>query len=458
MLRNDTICALSTAPGMGALALIRLSGSQSIELVARLFTGFPADLQEIQSHKSYFGKLMDDDSILDEALVSVFRNPRSFTGEDSVEISCHGSVYIQQRILELLLENGARMADPGEFSMRAFMNGKMDLSQAEAVADLIESEGASDHRLAMQQLRGGFSKEIDALREELIHFASLVELELDFSEEEVEFADRTQLKELLSRIESKVTSLLSSFRLGNAIKNGIPIAIVGSPNAGKSTLLNALLQEERALVSDIPGTTRDTVEEVLILGGIKFRFIDTAGLRDTKDIVESMGIERTWSKIEDAQIVLYLFDASVDHKVSHIEIGEISGHIDSDKLIIVANKIDAADAVELENEFTFFPDLLKISALSHKGLDALKDQLLSRVNLGEVKQRNVTVTNARHAEALRKAKESIDRVDQGLDDGISGDLVAMDIRQVLQDLGEITGEVSTDDLLGNIFGKFCIGK
>ncbi len=402
---------------------------------------------------------MDDDELVDEVLVSVFRNPKSFTGENSVEISCHGSVFIQKRILNLLSKNGCRMAKPGEYTMRAFMNRKMDLSQAEAVADLIASSSEAAHKVAMHQMRGGFSAELKVLREELVHFASLIELELDFSEEDVEFADRSQLITLINRILTTINRLIGSFELGNVIKEGVQVAIIGEPNAGKSTLLNAFLNEDRAIVSDIAGTTRDTVEDELVIEGIKYRFVDTAGIRETTDTIENLGIERTMQKAEQADVVMFLFDAATyTSERLKKEISELKSRKSDleDRLILVANKTDKTT----ESVATKFADFnaVSISAKEKTGIDELKEKLTEFVNLSALEEDQTIVTNTRHIEALNGAKNSLKEVLTGFEKQMPSDLVAIDIRRALFHLGEITGEITTDDLLGNIFSKFCIGK
>jgi len=450
---SDTICALSTANGIGAIAVIRVSGKNTFPIVSAIFS---KDISSKKTHTAHFGTIKEGNKIIDEVLVNVFINPQSFTGEDTVEIGCHGSVYVQQKILQLLLKNGARMAKAGEFSMRAFANGKFDLSQAEAISDLISSSNEASHKLAMQQMRGGFSKEIDDLREELINFASLIELELDFSEEDVEFADRTQLNELLTRIEGKLKSLTDSFSYGNAIKNGIPIAIIGRPNAGKSTLLNSILKEERAIVSEIAGTTRDTIEEKIIIEGIEFRFIDTAGLRETEDEIEKIGVKRALEQLEKSTIYIYLFDSN---QMNMIELKQDLKELDdSVTRIIVANKTDLISEEKLQEYKDFGIEILFISAKETDSLENLKQKLVSEMEKQTISQNDIIVTNLRHFEALSQAHDAIIQVKNGLENNISGDFLAIDIRQSLHFLGEITGQVSTDELLGNIFGKFCIGK
>ncbi|KJD34519.1 tRNA modification GTPase MnmE [Tamlana nanhaiensis] len=471
MIYNDTIVALATASGAGAVAIIRLSGKDAIALASQNFKSVThgKKLIDQNTHTIHLGHIVDDERVIDQVLVSVFKNPNSYTGEDVVEVSCHGSVYIQQEIIQLFLRKGCRMANPGEFTLRAFLNGKLDLSQAEAVADLIASDNEASHQIAMQQMRGGFSTEIAKLREELLNFASLIELELDFAEEDVEFADRTQFKDLVERISFVLKRLIDSFAVGNVIKNGIPVAIVGEPNVGKSTLLNALLNEERAIVSDIAGTTRDTIEDELVINGIGFRFIDTAGIRDTKDVVESIGIKKTFEKIEQAQVVIYLFDAdaiSGDDKKSEnivVEIEKIKNKYPLKPLLIIANKIDKLTEDKRQSLNSTLSAVegsqyLSISAKSGEGVEDLKTQLLNFVNTGALKNNETIVTNTRHYDSLLKAFEEIQKVKYGLESGLSGDLMAIDIRQALCHFGEITGEITSDDLLGNIFANFCIGK
>jgi tRNA modification GTPase len=454
---NDTICALSTANGLGAIAVIRISGPLALEIVSRLFT---KNLTGVDSHTAHFGRIRDmNDAIIDEVLLTVLLEGKSFTGENTVEISCHGSTYIQQQILQVLIQQGCRMAEPGEFTMRAFMNGKMDLSQAEAIADLIASQSKKAHDIAMNQLRGGFSNELKSLREQLIHFASLVELELDFAEEDVEFADRTELKSLVSEVLTYIRRLANSFELGNAIKNGVPVAIVGAPNTGKSTLLNNLLGEERAIVSDIAGTTRDVIEETLNIDGILFRLIDTAGIREGAEAIEAIGIERSKEKIKSAKIVLLLSDFSGQNEdpeqVGHWSSELMQIHPDK-KIAVIGNKTDIRSA-DTDN-WNHPAPLLPISAKTGAGIEALKNWIVEQV-LGNYDMDNETiVSNARHYEALRKTEESLLQAETGLVTHVTGDFIAMDIRQAMYHLGSITGDISTDDLLGNIFSKFCIGK
>ena len=447
---QDTICALATASGVGAISVIRLSGTKAISICDKVFP--TKKLSEQTSHTVHFGTIRDADKIVDEVLVTIFKNPHSYTGEDVVEVSCHGSVYIQNQLIQLFLKEGARMAQAGEFTLRAFSNGKMDLSQAEAVADLIASDSEAAHQVAMQQMRGGFSNELKELREELINFASLIELELDFSEEDVEFADREKFNELLEKIKAALKRLVDSFAVGNVIKNGIPVAILGEPNVGKSTLLNSLLNEERAIVSDIAGTTRDTIEDDLIIGGIHFRFIDTAGIRETSDVVENIGIQKGLEKAQQAQIVLYLMDANKNLTKQLQEVEELKGKV-ANKLVVVVNKVDQNPASKEQVK-----DAIFISAKQKEGLEALTDTLIKFVNTGALSNNQTIVSNSRHVDALNKSLEQIIKTIEGLNSGVSGEFLAMDIRQALFHLGEITGEISTDNLLDNIFSNFCIGK
>ena len=455
MTQDDTIIALATASGAGAIAVIRLSGKDAIAISSKLFKSIHGkDLTTQQTHTIHLGHIMDGNRTIDEVLVSLFKNPQSYTGEDVVEISCHGSVYIQQEIIQLFLRHGCRMADAGEFTLRAFLNGKLDLSQAEAVADLIASDNEASHQIAMQQMRGGFSGEIAKLREELLNFASLIELELDF-------AERTQFKDLVERITFVLKRLIDSFAVGNVIKNGIPVAIVGEPNVGKSTLLNALLNEERAIVSDVAGTTRDTIEDEISIGGIGFRFIDTAGIRDTKDVVESIGIKKTFEKIDQAQVVIYLFDATqfkVQGSKFKVELEKIKNKYPLKPLIVIANKIDqVADTLIAEMQAEI-PEIQLLSAKTGFGVEPLTNSLLKLINTGALRNNETIVTNTRHYDALLKAFEEMQKVKYGLETGISGDLLAIDIREALYQFGLITGNVTNDELLGNIFANFCIGK
>ena len=462
MTHNDTIIALATASGAGAIAVLRVSGTEALSISNTLFKSIHnKQLINQPTHTVHLGHIVDGERVLDEVLVSVFKNPQSYTGEDVVEISCHGSSYIQQEILQLFIRKGCRAANAGEFTLRAFLNGKMDLSQAEAVADLIASDSAAAHQIALQQMRGGFSSEIKNLRQELLNFASLIELELDFSEEDVEFADRQQFEDLLQRIVKVLKYLIDSFSTGNVIKNGVPIAIVGAPNVGKSTLLNALLNEEKAIVSTIAGTTRDAIEDEMTIEGVKFRFIDTAGIRQTDDTVEAIGIEKTFEKIAQSQVVLQLFDGSEISKVTYSEIKNkidknTSQYPDKQQLIIV-NKMDASNTHAVKKCFEQY-DYLTISAKTGEGVETLKHHLLGLVQMGKLHNNDTIITNARHYDALRQALDNIQKVQHGLQTGLSGDLLAIDIREALHHFGRITGEISTDDLLGNIFANFCIGK
>ncbi|MFB2119948.1 tRNA uridine-5-carboxymethylaminomethyl(34) synthesis GTPase MnmE [Parapedobacter sp. 2B3] len=453
MANQDTIVALATATGNGAIAVIRVSGAEAIVLVNGVFKG--KDLLQQPSHTVHFGTIRDGDEVLDEVLVSLFVGPNSYTGENIVELSTHNSRYIIERVIQLLVKAGARAAQPGEFTLRAFLNGKMDLSQAEAVADLIASNSAASHQVAMQQMRGGFSNILKQLREQLIHFASLIELELDFSEEDVEFANREQLKGLVLEINTVVGRLITSFEQGNVLKNGVPVVIAGKPNVGKSTLLNTLLNEERAIVSDIAGTTRDTIEDEINIQGVSFRFIDTAGIRDTMDIIEAKGVERTREKMRQARLIIYLADPQqddVDEIKSQIaEVGALGV-----PYVVVVNKTDLLTQVHKEALTDISP--LFISAKNNVGVEELKDELLRKVNLHDLDTDDVLVTNIRHVAALQKTSESLAKVLDGIDNLITSDFLAMDIRQALHHLGEITGSVSTDDLLDNIFSRFCIGK
>ncbi|MDD3078310.1 MAG: tRNA uridine-5-carboxymethylaminomethyl(34) synthesis GTPase MnmE [Paludibacter sp.] len=461
---KTTITAISTPPGTGGIAVIRVSGDKAIEICNGLFVAARKDfdVNQMDANSLVFGSVKAGEEIIDEVVLSLFRAPHSFTGEDVVEISCHGSVYIQQRILQLLIQKGCTLAAPGEFTQRAFLNGKMDLSQAEAVADLIASTSAASHRMALNQMRGGFSRELTMLRTQLLDFVSLVELELDFSEEDVEFANREHLKELVQKIEVAISKLSDSFSVGNALKNGIPVALVGETNVGKSTLLNVLLNEERAIVSDVHGTTRDVIEDMINIGGITFRFIDTAGIRETKDKVENLGIERTYQKIEQAVIVLWILDCT--QLSEHIEwlTSRIEEKAAGKKVILVFNKIDKIDIEEkevLDQLFSQFDgEKIYISAKQRINTDELQKALVKAAQLPEVQPGDVVVNNVRHYEALQNALKAIRRVNTGLESGISGDFLSQDIRECMFFLGEITGQISTDDILGNIFSKFCIGK
>ncbi|WP_110310282.1 tRNA uridine-5-carboxymethylaminomethyl(34) synthesis GTPase MnmE [Dysgonomonas alginatilytica] len=463
MQQSDIIVAISTPAGVGGIAVIRLSGKGCIGLVDTVYRS-PSGKKLIdrKANTIHFGTIVKDDAALDEVLVSVFHNPSSFTGEDSVEISCHGSIYIQQGILQLLLEKGARLATAGEFTQRAFLNGKMDLSQAESVADLIASTSAATHRLALNQMRGGFSNKLVELRTDLLNFASLIELELDFSEEDVEFANRDNLKNLANHIHEVIEKLADSFSLGNVVKTGIPVAIIGETNAGKSTLLNLLLREEKAIVSDIHGTTRDVIEDTINIDGLIFRLIDTAGIRDTDDVVESLGIERTFKKLEQANIVLWVIDAETEDERTIALSQKILPLTEGKKLILVFNKVDIIPAARKEHKeqllSDLIPDRIFISAKYHQGTENLQDILVEAANIPEFGEQDVVVTNMRHYEALKNALAAITRVSDGMESGLSSDFLAQDIRECMHYLGEITGQISTDDILGNIFSKFCIGK
>ena len=452
-MKDDTIVALSTAQGISAIAVIRLSGKNCFSIVQKCFKG--AELAEKPSHTVHFGTMWNKEKLVDEVLVTIFKSPHSFTKDDTVEISCHGSPVVIKEILKVLLEHGARLAGPGEFTKRAFLNGRFDLAQAEAVADLINAETDNARQAAINQMRGGFSKEINHLREELIHFASLIELELDFGEEDVEFAKREDLRALILKIQGYLKSLINSFDQGNVIKNGVPTVIAGKPNAGKSTLLNVLLNEERAIVSEIPGTTRDVIEDEMILGGINFRFIDTAGLRETEDIIEAMGVERTRERMKKASLIIYLFDLT---QTTVEEIRKEESHLQSlgVPFIKVGNKMDQADATLISR--LSYGDFVFISASNRINIQELKDRVLSHFQVATVKTGDVMVTNLRHYHHLEQTYDSLQRVLEGMAQGITGDFLAMDIRQALHYLGEITGTITTDDLLENIFSRFCIGK
>jgi tRNA modification GTPase len=461
---QSTICAVSTPPGIGGIAVIRLSGKDAISIADQLFVSPQKDkkLNHQQQGTLHFGMIVQDNAMIDEVIVSLFRSPHSYTGENVIEISCHGSQFIQQQLLQAIISKGARLAKPGEFTQRAFFNGKMDLSQAEAVADLISSNNAASHKLAINQMRGGFSQEIDHLRDELIRFIALIELELDFSEEDVEFADRSALIELSDKIDKLLKKLTDSFHLGNAIKNGIPVAIVGETNVGKSTLLNSLLNEERAIVSDIHGTTRDVIEDLVNIDGTLFRLSDTAGLRETTDVIETMGIERTYGKIEKAEIVLLVVDLTETYETIIERIGKIRKKISGQKLIIVGNKIDATDSSLIRKLKSFAleenEDFVFLSAKNKLNISELVEKMKKSIAFGSIKDEDIIVTNVRHYEALTHAREAIGRVIQGLKTKITGDFLAQDIRECLHYLGEITGAITNDEVLGHIFKNFCIGK
>jgi len=452
---NDTIVALATPSGVGAIGIIRLSGINAINIANEIFNG--KDLTEQKSHTIHFGKIMDGDRTIDEVLVSIFIAPKSYTKENVVEISSHGSPYILQKIIRLLLTKGVRLAKAGEFTKRAFLNGQFDLAQAEAVADLISSDSQASHMAAMNQMRGGFSRKIKSLREELIHFASMIELELDFAEEDVEFANRDELVTLIDKLQAEISRLIESFRYGNVLKNGVPTVIAGKPNAGKSTLLNTLLEEEKAIVSDIPGTTRDFIEDEIHIEGISFRFIDTAGIREARDKIEAIGVERTKQKMKAASVIIYLVDLTQESSK------DIQYEID--KLVqlgipylLAGNKTDQISKSTSAQLGDAFPEMIMISASTEDNIERLKESLIKLIHLEDFRTGDTIVTNMRHIESLTNTQSALDDVLRGIDDQISGDFLAMDIRQALHHLGEITGEITTDDLLGNIFSKFCIGK
>jgi len=461
-MNQDTICAIATAQG-GAIGCIRVSGPEAIEITSCIFTP-AATNRELGDSKPYtltFGRIYDGSEVIDEVLVSLFRAPHSYTGENSTEITCHGSAYILQKVLQLLIKNGCRMAAPGEYTQRAFLNGKMDLSQAEAVADLIASSSAATHRLAMSQMRGGFSKELATLRDQLLHFTSLIELELDFSDhEELEFADRSELCQLANNIEKVIARLVNSFNVGNAIKNGVPVAIIGETNAGKSTLLNVLLNEDKAIVSDIHGTTRDIIEDTVNIGGITFRFIDTAGIRETSDTIESLGIERTFQKLDQAEIVLWMIDATnAQAQITQLA-GQLLPRCERKQLILVYNKADLVDNIQnsIPDNFPDNVQSITLSAKKREHIEELQRMLITSAHLPTITQNDVIVTNVRHYEALNNALEAIHRVQEGLTNNISGDFISQDIRECIFFISDIAGEVTNDMVLQNIFQHFCIGK
>jgi len=462
-LDNSTICAIATPPGNGAIALLRVSGDKAFNICDKLviFKRKSKKINYQSTQTIFYCNILDKDIIIDDVLISIFKKPHSYTGEDVVEISCHGSIYIQQKILELLIKNGARFAQPGEFTFRAFMNGKLDLSQAEAVADLIASQNQASHHVAMNQMRGGFSHMLEGLRKQLLEFTSLIELELDFSEEDVEFADREKMLDLIYEIISTCEKLAQSFKLGNAIKNGIPVAIVGKPNTGKSTLLNTLLNEDKAIVSEIPGTTRDSIEDTINIKGIRVRFIDTAGIRDTDDIIENLGIEKTFEKIKNAVVILLVIDDTGNINDIHEQLKKI--HISTEQsLAIVLNKIDRIGVKELKDKLMLMSDLpfetIAIAAKFKRNIESIEQLILNAVNYGSISEDDVIITNVRHFEALEKTIFSGNNVIGDLNNNISPDLISEDIREMLHHIGEITGEVTTDEILGNIFKNFCIGK
>ena len=461
-MNQDTICAIATAQG-GAIGCIRVSGPEAIEITSCIFTP-AATNRELGDSKPYtltFGRIYDGSEVIDEVLVSLFRAPHSYTGENSTEITCHGSAYILQKVLQLLIKNGCRMAAPGEYTQRAFLNGKMDLSQAEAVDDLIASSSAATHRLAMSQMRGGFSKELATLRDQLLHFTSLIELELDFSDhEELEFADRSELCQLANNIEKVMARLVNSFNVGNAIKSGVPVAIIGETNAGKSTLLNVLLNEDKAIVSDIHGTTRDIIEDTVNIGGITFRFIDTAGIRETSDTIESLGIERTFQKLDQAEIVLWMIDATnAQAQITQLT-GQLLPRCEGKQLILVYNKADLVDNIQnsIPDNFPDNVQSITLSAKKREHIEELQRMLITSAHLPTITQNDVIVTNVRHYEALNNALEAIHRVQEGLTNNISGDFISQDIRECIFHLSDIAGEVTNDMVLQNIFQHFCIGK
>ena len=461
---NDAICAIATASGMGAIAVVRLSGQRCHEIALSIFKSRTRNLDKssIVPNKAYFGDLVDGTDVVDEAIVTFFASPHSYTGEDSVEISCHGSVYIQQKVLEILIARGARLAGPGEFSRRAFLNNKLDLAQAEAVADLIASQSEASYKIAVNQLKGGFSKELRDIRSRLLDITSLLELELDFSEEDVEFADRTQLLELIEEAISHIGRLTESFRLGNAIKNGIPVTIAGETNTGKSTLLNAILGEERAIVSDIEGTTRDTVEETFNIFGTLYRFIDTAGIRQTTEEIERIGIERTFKKMEEADVILGMVDMTKGLEKAISAIRLIVSKVDRQQqtLIVLCNKRDVARDFPCERLLSEFEDIPIefVSAKDNDDVERIKRFIFNNSSLHSVGANETLVTNMRHYESLRRSKENLEQVREGIMVGLSADLLSQDLRQALFYLGSITGEITNDEVLGNIFGRFCVGK
>lgn len=444
--QEDTICAIATGGNMSAIAIIRISGNKAIKITNSIFN---KDISNVKTHTIHFGNIINNKNVIDEVLISIYKNNKSFTGEESVEISCHGSIYIQNKIIQTLIEKGCRIANPGEFTMRAFKNGKIDLSQAESIEDLISSQSKKAHEIALKQLRGGFSNKLKKLRSKLIDFASLIELELDFSEEDVEFANKKQFEALLNLIKKELEILIESFKLGNVIKNGISVAIIGAPNVGKSTLLNCLLNEEKAIVSEIAGTTRDSIEDKLIIKGLKFRFIDTAGIRKTQDTIENIGIKKTIEKAKNANIILHLLEANTNIKNQLKNLKNIS----TKETLVVINKTDLNPQIKKNYKNAIF-----ISAKNNEGIDSLKESLLNFVNLKDLSNDQTIITNLRHYNELLLTLNEIDVIIKGITDGITSDFLSINIRQALFHLGSITGEITTDDLLGNIFSKFCIGK
>ena len=461
MIKNDIIVAIASPPGLGAISLIRISGNDCIKQIDNIFHGFDKKkLTNQESHKLQLGYIKDGNEIIDKVLVTVFRNPKSYTGEDLVEISCHGSIYIQEKILQTILNQKCRIADPGEFTLRSFINGKMDLSEAEAVADLIASNTKASHKLALNQMRGGFKSDINKLREELVNFASLIELELDFSQEDVQFANIDKLNDLVFTIEIKLTNLIDSFKIGNVIKNGLPIVIIGKPNSGKSTLLNCLLNEEKAIVSSIPGTTRDFIEDQININGIKCRFIDTAGIRKTDDKIENLGIKKTYEKVDEAEIILYLIDKSILNNKNiddyRNEITKIKKNFKDKEFITIINKCDITNKTSIDHLDSF--SAIEISAKQGFNIDILIERISSYMSKLSIDSYNVVVTNSRHIDLLTKTLSEIKKIKSSIKQNISSDLLSIDIKQASYFLGELTGEISNDELLGNIFSKFCIGK
>jgi len=461
--QEDTICAIATPTGSGGIAVVRVSGYDVFCICSKIFTNIQKEisLEEISTRSIFYGKINEHEEFIDDVILCLFKAPHSYTGEDTIEISCHGSLYIQQKILQLLIDNGARLANPGEFTMRAFLNGKMDLTQAEAVADLISSNSKVTHKIAVNQMRGGYSKKIKELKDKLLEFAALIELELDFGEEDVEFANRNKLAELLSVIKSEIQILMESFSVGNALKNGIPVAIIGKPNVGKSTLLNALLNEERAIVSDIPGTTRDSIEDTICIDGVLFRFMDTAGLRKAQDAIESIGIERTFAQVEKASVVLYLFDVNeTTWDEVYQSINEIKHRFQNDEkhYLMVANKIDLI--LETPHKFKDYVNnnVIFISAKRRENIHLLADNLIKTVKINGDDTQSILVSNARHYESLSKAYTSVFKVETGMNNNITHDFLAADIREVIQHLSEVTGEITSESILTTVFSKFCIGK
>lgn len=464
MTNTDEIVALATPSGSGAIAIIRVSGEHAISICSRIFKSVKnKTLENQKTHTLHLGNIVDENRIIDQVLISIFKAPNSYTGENTIEISCHGSSYIQQQIIQLLIQKGCRTAAAGEFTLRAFLNGKLDLSQAEAVADVIASDNEASHQIAMQQMRGGFSTEIAQLRQELLNFASLIELELDFAEEDVAFADRNAFEQLIEKIDFVLKRLIDSFSIGNVIKNGIPIAIVGLPNVGKSTLLNALLNEDRAIVSTIAGTTRDTIEDEIVIGGLNFRFIDTAGIRKTNDEIESIGIQKTFQKMEQAQLVLYIIDAQtldneIDIEQTKLEIEKVRNQYSSKKIIVILNKIDSISENQIAHLKIALNDFIAISAKQNFGIETLKKQLLKTINTENLSNNQTIITNVRHYDSLQNALIAIQKVNQGIKSNLTSDLLSIEICEALYHFGLITGEVTNDELLGNIFANFCIGK